>query len=142
MTISTVVVGVDGTDGSDRALRWASELASAVGATVVAVHALGLLDSSGGPTVPVEGHGREIGARFEGEWCAPAVQAGVALRRELRFGAPVEVLLQVAAQEDADLIVVGSRGSNRPASFSVLGSTSHEVANRSTRPVLVVPPDA
>lgn len=133
--ISTILVGVDGSDNSDRALRWAAELGSELGAGLVAVHAVGLLEH-GEPVQPLLG---EIERRFAEDWCRPALQAGIAVKRELRNGSPVQVLLDVARDDEADLIVLGSRGEQRPASFSVLGSTSHEVANRSTVAVVIVP---
>jgi nucleotide-binding universal stress UspA family protein len=54
-------------------------------------------------------------------------------------GDPPAVLEQVAADERATLIVVGSRG--RAASgAALLGSTSMSLAGSAARPVMVVPP--
>ncbi len=47
----TIVVGVDGSPDSRRAVEWAADLAAETGARVVAVHAVGLLEhESGDPT--------------------------------------------------------------------------------------------
>jgi nucleotide-binding universal stress UspA family protein len=48
-------------------------------------------------------------------------------------------ILEVADDVDAALIVMGSRGRGALKS-AFLGSVSHEVLNRSKRPVLVAPP--
>jgi nucleotide-binding universal stress UspA family protein len=139
MTGRRILVGVDGSDNSIAAVRWAGDLASALGAEVVAVHVLGLLDrlEPGGEAVPVESHLAEIRALFETHWCAPL--SGAKFRTELRYGSPVAVLIDTANEVDADLIVVGSRGLGGFAEL-LLGSTSSQVAQHSGRAVLIVPP--
>ena len=133
------MVGVDGSDNAAPALAWAVSLAAVTGAEVVAVHALGLLDHlAGGGLVPSQPHREEIRLEFEKAWCAPLDQAGVRCRRVMRDGPPAEVLLAVADEEDADLVVVGSRGAGSVPAL-VLGSTSSRVAQRSHRPVTIVP---
>jgi nucleotide-binding universal stress UspA family protein len=56
----------------------------------------------------------------------------------LRDGHPVQVLLDVADDVDADMIVVGSRGFGGFPQM-LLGSTSTQLAQHSRRPVLIVP---
>lgn len=53
-------------------------------------------------------------------------------------GKPVERILAVAGDVDADLIVMGSR-THSAFSQIVLGSTAHQVLFHSERPVLIVP---
>lgn len=139
MKIDRIVVAVDGSDGSARALTWAAMLAETVGAELIAVHALGLLeaDESGQP-VPVQGHRDEIRRRFESEWCAALDERDVRARRVLQDGPAVSVLLSVADREDADLIVLGSRGLGGFPE-QLLGSTSTQVAQTSNRPVTIIP---
>ena len=139
--VHRLVVGLDGSESSRPALAWAIGLASACRADLVAVHALGLLDQlDGDERVPTATHRGEIVERFDTVWCAPLRHAGVANRLVVRDGTPVDVLLTVADEEDADLIVVGSRGLGRRPE-QVLGSTSHQLAARASTPVLIVPPD-
>jgi nucleotide-binding universal stress UspA family protein len=52
---------------------------------------------------------------------------------------PAKAILKTAAQEGAELIVVGSRGRGALKSM-VLGSVSREVASEARCPVVVVPP--
>ena len=140
-SIRRIVVGTDGSDNARRALAWAASLAAACGAEVVAVHCLGLLFH---PTAtdlePAQPHRDEIRALLEGAWTAPLREAGVEHRGELRDGSPVTVLLAVADDVDADLVVVGSRGVGGFAGL-LLGSTSTQLAQHSPRPVLIVPPE-
>lgn len=139
MKIERIVVGVDASENAKRALEWAAGMAALVGAEVVAVHALGLLDRIGtGAPVPSQTHRDEITALFEREWCAALDAAGVACRRLVRDGNPVSVLLAVGDEVDADLLVVGSRGLGGFPEL-LLGSTSTQVAQHAHRPVVIIP---
>ena len=64
--------------------------------------------------------------------------AGVRAETEVLEGRPVEVLLQVAKDRDATLLVVGSHGEGA-MSAAFLGSTALKLLHHSTIPVLVVP---
>jgi nucleotide-binding universal stress UspA family protein len=140
--VSRVLAGVDGSDNSRRALEWAILLAERFEAELVAVHAIGLLSDLGdGPPVPSHSHLEELRLKFERDWCAPVRGTTVAHRLLLRDGPPVPVLVGTADDESADLIVVGSRGVGGFPEL-LLGSTSHHVVERASRPVLVVPPEA
>jgi nucleotide-binding universal stress UspA family protein len=137
-TGSPVVVGIDGSDTSRLALAAAVDLASIGRVPVVAVHAVGLMDRIDGDHVPAFGHQAEIADALDG-WCAGFDDCGVRIVRRLEQGAPVDVLLRVAAETAATMIVVGRRGvGGRPD--LLLGSTAHQVIERADRAVLVVPP--
>ena len=58
--------------------------------------------------------------------------------RELRLGEPAVVLAEVAADCDADMMIVGSRGRAAWRS-AVLGSVSSDLARRAPCPMMVVP---
>jgi nucleotide-binding universal stress UspA family protein len=139
MKMDRIVVAVDGSANSIAAVSWAADLAVVTGAEVVAVHALGLLEGSDaeGP-VPTQSHREEIRTRFESTWCSPLAEAEVGCRHLLRDGNPVSVILAVADEEAVDLIVVGSRGLGGYPEL-LLGSTSTQIAQRSSRPVVIVP---
>ena len=55
-------------------------------------------------------------------------------------GTPVEALQRVADAEDADAIVVGSRGLG--AAGGLVGSVSEALLRAASRPVIVIPPGA
>lgn len=138
--VTTIVVGLDGSADSHAAVRWAAGLARSLDADVVAVHALGLLDQlePDGPTVPTQPHRGEIAERAEGPWSEPLADAGARHRVVLHDGNPVDVLLDVAREHSADLIVLGSRGIGGSPAL-LLGSTSTQVAQRALCPVTIVP---
>ena len=128
--ISLVLVGVDGSDNSMRALSWAAQLAAGLDAEVLAVHALGL----------IEGMSRDdVADHFESSWCSPLDRSDVRSRREIVDGPPAMTLLRVVRDEPVDLVVVGSRGMGGFAELQ-LGSTSYQLVQHSPVPVTVVPP--
>ena len=139
MKLERVVVGVDGSTNSLAAVEWAAGIAEVSGAEVVAVHAVGLLEHlQGHEPVSAQQHRDEIRLNFETTWCSPLDRAGVRCRKQVRDGSPVAVLLAVAEDEDADLIIVGSRGLGGYPEL-LLGSTSTQVAQNTSRPVTIVP---
>jgi nucleotide-binding universal stress UspA family protein len=139
MKLQRIVVGVDGSTNSLGAVEWAAGLAEICGAEIVAVHALGLLEHlQGSKPTSAHAHREEIRDHFEAAWCAPLDRAGIRCRKLLRDGSPVSVLLEMAEHEDADLIVMGSRGLGGYPEL-LLGSTSTQVAQNTSRPVTIVP---
>jgi nucleotide-binding universal stress UspA family protein len=136
-----LVVGVDGSECSARALAWAARLAPRLGAEVVAVHALGLLVHLGGGTAPAQNHRAEVDAALRGRWTAELRAAGVAHRCAVVDGNPVTALLAAAEAEEACMVVVGSRGVGGFPGLQ-LGSTSHQLAQHAPLPVVIVPSPA
>ena len=120
----TIAVGVDGSSGSDAALRAA--VATAVGEhrSLTIVHAVGSAPES--PLVLTD-------ARAAAERQAP----GLAVHLVLRVADPRDVLVGVS--EDAAMVVVGSRGRG-PTRTLPLGSVSLAVTRRASCPVVVVRP--
>lgn len=139
MKLERIIVAVDGSANSVAAVDWAAGLAQATGAEVVAVHALGLLERvDDDAKVPTQSHREEIRHQLETTWCEPLARAGVAHRPLLRDGSPVSVVLEVADEVEADVVVVGSRGLGGYPEL-LLGSTSTQIAQHSVRPVVIVP---
>lgn len=133
-----VVVGIDGSANSGRALSVALRAADRLDAELHVVHAVGLTAEIDGRHLPSVDHRDELSAAIEA-WCAPLADAGVTFDTELVDGPPVDVLLRTAKRLDAELIVVGRRGAGgRPE--LLLGSTAHQVVEHAHVPVLVVPP--
>jgi nucleotide-binding universal stress UspA family protein len=139
-----ILVGVDGSEPSMRAVEWCAEHADALVAEVVAVHAVDLpvvvSPISPGFALPrFDPADREELTRVATEeWCAPLAQASVPFRLVLRDGAPALTLMQVAKDEDADLVVTGTRGRGGFAEL-LLGSTSHALSHHLHRPLLIHP---
>jgi nucleotide-binding universal stress UspA family protein len=135
VSTTRIVVGLDGSAAADAAVAWALEQARALRAEVVVVHAVGLLEHLR------EGEAREqqlAVTRAEEVWSSRLHDAGVPHHAIRRDGNPVTVLLDVAREVDADLVVVGSRGADAHP-HGLLGSTSTQISQRSDRPVVIVP---
>jgi nucleotide-binding universal stress UspA family protein len=134
-----VVCGIDGSTNAQHALLWSADLVAGTGGEVVAVHALGLVETIRGETVPTASHRGEIEDLCVTVWCDQLASSGVAWRHAVLDGHPVDVMLRAADEYAAGLIVVGRRGHGNA---SGLGSTSAELARRATYPVAIVPTEA
>jgi nucleotide-binding universal stress UspA family protein len=137
-----IVVGVDGSDASARAVRWCAEHAAALHAEVVAVHAVDFPAYAWLGPYPVTGltpeQHDELRNELTANWCKPLADAGVAYRAVVVDGYPAAALIEIAQQEAADLIVTGRRGRNSLSEF-MLGSTSHQLTHQIHRPLVIVP---
>jgi nucleotide-binding universal stress UspA family protein len=137
--IERIVVGVDGSDNARTALRWAADLARALDAEIVAVHSVGLLERfAAGQHQQLDTAIADARHRFDTDLSVVLDDPEVRSTRLLRDGNPVTVLLSVAEEFDAGLIVVGSRGLGGYPEL-LLGSTSTQIAQHSTRPVVIIP---
>jgi nucleotide-binding universal stress UspA family protein len=147
----SIVCGIDGSLDSRRALRVASTYAQELGAKLIVANVVAVPDpvvpsysyaAMGRPGMPrpltsnrmeADLHGAK--ARLE-RIVAEAEVEGAELRTML--GLPAERLAELADEEEADLIVVGSRGRGAfRAAF--LGSVSNSLIGIARCPVLVVP---
>ena len=132
-----IVVGVDGSAPSRRALEWAVEEARLRGGEVQAVTAWAFPPV----TVGMEGliHDPDIfpqtARRLQDEALKRVDSKGVPVSGEIGQGSAAAVLLRAA--EDADLLVVGSRGLGGFTGL-LLGSVSTQLVHHSPAPVLVV----
>ena len=140
-TWKTILVGVDGSRGSRKALTWAAAEAAEHGADLVVVHVWErtLPPAGGNPSVPdhpasdtSENAANQLVQIIKQELGEdPPVVAQPRVKR----GRVAEVLIEESA--GADLLVVGTRGHGGFAGL-VLGSVSQHVAAYAQCPVTVV----
>ena len=124
----TIVIALDGSEGSDRALPVATEYAKRDGARVVVVHAR---------THALEMAVEEKLRNQVDELAASGIDSSVTVRDSL-VGGEADVITDVAATVDAALIVIASRGRG-PFAGAVLGSVTQRLLPIAPCPVLVVP---
>jgi nucleotide-binding universal stress UspA family protein len=135
----SIVCGVDDSLGAREAVRVAAWLADRFDLRLIVAHVAQVPAAVG-----YDGLGM-------GAWNGPTDADSTLLERlaleehipeaEQRFmtGVPAEQLTELADQEDAEMIVVGSRARGA-FKTAFLGSVSHEVIGLAHCPVLVVPP--
>ena len=135
--VHRIVVGVDGSDSSKEALRWAIRQAALTGASVDAVTAWRY--PSGYGWAPLS----DGAVDFEGDAKRTLIEAlaevsgldpDVPVRPLVTEGHAVDVLLRAAS--GADLLVVGSRG-HGGFTAALLGSVSMQCVLHAHCPVLV-----
>ena len=137
-----VLVGVDGSEDSSRALIWSADLVGGLGGEVIAVHALGLLAHEDGvPVVPSPRYRSDVTMKFEQQWCRPLIDSSVSYDCLVVDGPPVSALFAAAREQKADLIVVGRRGAGGHPG-TLIGSMSGQLVHGADIPVVVVPPNA
>lgn len=136
-----VVLGLDGSRDSMRAIPYAVEQAGD-GGKIVAVHVRELLIGRAGG-MPLVANEDEI----EVDVCRQVEDiksSGVAAELKVISavaGGPAHMIAGVAREENADVIVVGTRGHRQIASL-IIGSVTHKLLHMTPCPVLAVPPAA
>lgn len=141
MRVRRIVVGLDGSPGSERAVEWAATLARDLNADVIAVHAVPTVvyGPMAMPVVVDDATLRdELSHVVEDEWCALLRKMEIPYRSVVETGSAAEVIMQVADREGAQLIVVGSRGRGGFAEL-LLGSVGQQLTHHSTHPIVIVP---
>jgi nucleotide-binding universal stress UspA family protein len=132
-----IVVGTDFSDGAQRALEYAIELAGALNAKVACVHAYE--DGVGTPAFHDPAPGLCAQVREAIAMCSARAR-NVEVEGIVRRGAPWDKLLNVAAELGAELIVIGADGQRGASRNGFVGSVaSRMVACCSSRKVMVVP---
>jgi nucleotide-binding universal stress UspA family protein len=142
--MTVIAVGVDGSDGAGAAPRWAGAEARPRGATLRAVHAWSMPtmayagDAFAVPAGPTWEEDLERAAKLGlDRWLEAGAGdlEGVEVERRVAEGPASAVLTDAAA--DAEMLVVGSRGLGGFREL-LLGSVSHQCAQRAPCPVVIV----
>jgi nucleotide-binding universal stress UspA family protein len=141
----SIVVGTDGSDTASQAVRQAVELAASIGAKVELVSAYEPVSDQRlrqerrdtpedlqWAINPREDVDSTLDAAAE-----TARQAGVEVTLYPRQGDPADAILDVAEEQDADLIIVGNKGMTGAKRF-LLGSVPNKVSHHAPCSVLII----
>jgi nucleotide-binding universal stress UspA family protein len=135
--ISTVAVGTDGSATAEEAVRRAAEIAKRFDAKVVLLSAF----EKGAPSPEREDIELQWAASSSARLSSSLERTQADLRRDglececrIDEGDPAEVLVRLAEECSADLLVIGNKGMKR----RVLGSVPNTVTHRADCSVLVV----
>jgi nucleotide-binding universal stress UspA family protein len=141
----SIVVGTDGSDTATQAVRQAVDLARAVGATLELVSAYEPV-----PAARLQAERRD--APEDLQWAISpredvdatleaaaevAREAGVQANSYPRQGDPADAILDVAEEQEADLIIVGNKGMTGAKRF-LLGSVPNKVSHHAPCSVLII----
>jgi nucleotide-binding universal stress UspA family protein len=148
---SCIVVGTDGSVTAQEAVRQAAGLAAQSGARLVVCHAYSALSTSAALAMSGAGVGVGLAVDAEADLEQQRTAAEALLTEAVHLagadpgttrtvamaGGPADVLLRVAEQLQADLVVVGNRGMHG-ARRLLLSSVPNRVAHAASCSVLVV----
>jgi nucleotide-binding universal stress UspA family protein len=140
-----IVVGTDGSVTANEAVQQAIGLAAAHSAELHVVCALRLPAMAmaapeamaAGALVQLEMEQGDGTKRLLEDAASKATAAGVRVSTHATTGEPAEVLIEVAEQTSADLIVVGNRGMAGARRF-LLGSVPNRVSHHAPCSVMIV----
>ena len=142
---TSIVVGTDGSDTATQAVRQAVELARGIDARLQLVSAYE-------PVSAQRLRQEQIEAPEDLQWAinpredvdstldaaaAIAREAGVPVEVYARQGDPADAILDVAEEQEADLIIVGNKGMTGAKRF-LLGSVPNKVSHHAPCSVLII----
>jgi nucleotide-binding universal stress UspA family protein len=135
---TTIILGLDGSEGCRPAVPVAADLARQYGAKIVIVHVDERVPGKGGVVSvkdedQVQAELRQIAAELSEQGIETTVET-----LEVILGGPAHAIERLAEQIGADLIVVGRRG-HSPVVGLMLGSVALRLLGIARRPVLAVP---
>jgi nucleotide-binding universal stress UspA family protein len=140
--LKTIVVATDLDGRSEAALEYARKVAAAYGARIVLAHGLDPMDYAAVDTVPgrmLKGVPEQARAVLD-KMAAELMQEGIHSHSEIRQGAVAQMLVDVARQYSAGLIVVGTKG-KEGAGPVIVGAVAEQLVRLAPCPVLAVAAD-
>lgn len=149
--IKKILVALDGSEPSDKALDYALDLAAKYSANLVLLSVVPhvivpmvhpTIEVSTIPPVSVITYSEKLKAQHEKVLSealkkAKKVQPNLKVSTKLVEGRPADKIVETAKKGNFDIIVMGSRGLGGIKEF-LLGSVSDRVADKATCPVLIV----
>jgi nucleotide-binding universal stress UspA family protein len=141
----SIVVGTDGSETATQAVKQAVELAKQINARVELVSAYEPVSDQRlreeSTQVPDDlqwmvNPREDVDATLR-EAAELAEKAGVSVERFARQGDPADAILDVAEEQNADLIIVGNKGMTGAKRF-LLGSVPNKVSHHAPCSVLII----
>ena|SRR5579863_8235325 len=140
--LKTIVVAT-GLDGhAEAALEYARKLALNYGARIVLAHGLDPMDYAAVDGLPgsVESHLTAEARKVLDKLAGDLLREGIHSHSEVRQGAVAQMLVDVARQHEAGLIVIGTKG-KEGAGPVVVGAVAEQLVRLAPCPVLAVAAD-
>lgn len=142
MAAEKILVAFDGSAGSKNALKWALNLASKLQSQTLLV---AVANESWGWSSDADPNILAQAAHLQRQQLRQSLEAaevqfaqlGLAVSTQIRIGSPGDELIECAQEEQADMIVTGTRGFGTSPNL-MLGSVAHKLVTYSPVPVVVV----
>jgi nucleotide-binding universal stress UspA family protein len=134
----TIVLALDGSEGSKKAIPVASELAEKEGANIVIAHVTEYLAAKGGELPAVNEDEIKAEIKHEAEELSDHGIKTEVKMAEITAGGPAHAIVDIADETGGDIIVTGTRGHGAIAGV-LLGSVAHRLLSIAKRPTLAVP---
>jgi nucleotide-binding universal stress UspA family protein len=140
--LKTIVVATDLSGRSEAALEYARKLATAYGARIVLAHGIDPVEYADVDAVPgqvltvLSEEARAVLDKLSGD----LLREGIRSHSEVRQGTVAQMLLDVARQYQAGLIVIGTKGMEG-AGPVIVGAIAEQLVRLSPCPVLAVAAD-
>ena len=136
---NTIVLALDGSEGSRGAIPVAAELARQNGGRIVIAHVEQDVAGKGGAPIPVTEDEIQAEIRKQADQLSTdGIETSVEMRNVM-LGGPAHPIAEIAKDANADLIVAGTHG-HTPIAGLLLGSVTQRLLHIARTPVLVVPP--
>ena len=141
----SIVVGTDGSDTASEAVRQATELANAIGAKIFLVSAFEPVGNQRlreeRQQVPEDmswmvNEREDVNATLK-DAEEQISESGVEVQTFARQGDPADAILDVAEEQNVDLIVVGNKGMTGAKRF-LLGSVPNKVSHHAPCSVMII----
>jgi nucleotide-binding universal stress UspA family protein len=149
MAIRNILVGVDGSENSDRALDFALDIAEKFNASITILNVSEALAMSAVPQESSAYSGSNTAALGKDLWKfhdeilgrsvarAKAVKPNLSISSMLKIGDPALEIVNTAKESGFDVIVIGHRGSGKKKEL-FLGGISEKVAHLTPCPLIIV----
>ena len=135
----TIIWASDGSEHADRALDYARKLAEASSGRVIALHVREVtVGRSAGYPVQIDEDEVERKIQTQAEELKAAGIDATYRQTGAAAGGAAHAIADVAAEENADVIVAGTRG-HAPITGLLVGSVTHRLLHVAHCPVLAVP---
>lgn len=141
LDMKRILAPVDFSETSDKAFDYALSLARVFEAEVIALHVLQepILYQSHTAQSYRDAFEQKMQSNLDALLNRHTCE-GVEITTEMKQGAPFVEIIQFAAENDCDLIVIGTHG-HGPIHNMLLGSSAEKVVRKARCPVLVVRAD-
>ncbi len=140
--LKTIVVATDLEGRAEAALEYARKLAAHYGARIVLAHGLDPMEYAAVDAVPCRVLNRmtEAARKVLDQLAGDLLREGIHSHTEVRQGAVAEMLVDVARQYDAGLIVIGTKGMEGVGPV-VVGAIAEHLVRLAPCPVMAVAAD-